>query len=73
MFIEKLKNLIREKPEGGLLDPILMAGTGKVLPCRKRSVSIALFPHRYVIGCNFITASYISNGDDILIARMGYS
>jgi len=35
MFIKKLKNLIIEDPERGLPDPILLADTGKKLPCLK--------------------------------------
>jgi hypothetical protein len=73
VFIEKLKSLIKEKPESGLQDPIFLPEIKKALPCRKRSVSIALFPNRYVLGCNYITATYFSSGDDVVIARMDYS
>ena len=72
IFIEKLKNMIREKPEIGFPDPIL-SGSGKALPCRKRSVNITLFSRRYAIGYSYITASYLYNENDIVIAKMIYS
>jgi len=72
IFIEKLKNIIKEKPEGGLPDPILLAN-GKNLPCLKRSVSITLFSRRYAIGYSCLTATYFYNENDIIIARMDYS
>ena len=72
IFIEKLKNIIREKPEMGLHDPILSLKTGKRLPCRKHSVNITLFPRQYAIGYSFIEATYLYNGNDIIIVRMDY-
>jgi len=72
IFIEKLKKIIKEKPENGLPDPILLESTGKILPCLKRSVSIALFSRRYAIGYSYITATYFYNENDIIIARMDY-
>ena len=71
IFIEKLKRLIKEKPEGGLPDPILLGG--KILPCLRRSVSITLFPSRYAIGYSYITATYFHNENDIIITHMVYS
>jgi hypothetical protein len=73
IFIEKLKKLIREKPESGLPDPILLADREKNLPCLKRSVNISLFPERYAIGYSHITATYLWNGNDIAIIRIDYS
>jgi len=72
VFIKKLKNIIREKPEKGFLDPIL-SHTGKKLPCRKHSVNITLFSRRYAIGYSYLTASYLYNENDIIIAKMSYS
>jgi hypothetical protein len=73
VFIEKLKNLIKEKPEGGLPDPIFLPDIGKKLPCLKRSVSITLFPRRYALGYSYITATYFYNESDIIVAYMDYS
>jgi len=73
IFIEKLKNIIREKPESGLPDPILLANTAKNLPCLKRSVSITLFSRRYAIGYSYLTATYLYNENDIIIVRMDYT
>jgi len=73
IFIEKLKNLIMEKPENGLPDPILLESAGKILPCLKRSVSITLFSRRYALGYSYITATYFHNENDIIIAHMAYS
>jgi len=73
IFIEKLKNIIKEKPENGLPAPILLANTGKILPCLKRSVSITLFSSRYAIGYSHITATYFYNENDIIIARLDYT
>ena len=71
MFIEKLKNIIMKKPEKGLLDPILL--NGEKLPCRKLSVNITLFSRRYAIGYSSLTASYLYNGNDVIIAKIIYS
>jgi len=70
MFIEKLRNIIFEKPEKGLSDPILSLDTGKNLPCKKHSVSLALFPRQYAIGYGFITATYLYDGNNIIIVRI---
>jgi hypothetical protein len=72
IFIEKLKNIIREKPEKGLVDPILSLDTGRNLPCRKHSVNITLFPRQYAIGYSFVKATYLYNGNEIIIVRMDY-
>ena len=72
IFIEKLKNIVREKPEKGLPDPILSLNTGKNLPCRKHSVNITLFSRHYAIGYSFIEATYLYNGNNIIIVRMDY-
>jgi hypothetical protein len=69
IFIEKLKNIIREKPEKGFPDPIL-SDTGKKLSCRKHSVNITLFSRRYAIGYSYIIASYLYNENNIIIAKM---
>jgi hypothetical protein len=71
-FITTLKGLIRENPEAGLYDPIL-AGSGKILPCRKRSINIFLFSTRYAIGYSYITAHYLYNAEKIVIVKMGYT
>jgi len=71
IFIEKLKNMIKDNPENGLPDPILMAG--KKLPCKKRSVNITLFSNRYAIGYGCLTATYLSNSNDVVIVRMEYN
>jgi hypothetical protein len=71
LFIEKLKNMIKNNPESGLLDPVLSV-TGKTIPCRKQAVNITLFSNQYAIGYNFITASYIYNEDSIVIIKMGF-
>ena len=73
LFIEKLKNNIREKPEKGLLDPIILFDTRENLPCRKQSVSISLFSRQYAVGYSFIVATYLQNNDDIFIVKMNYS
>ena len=69
VFIEKLKNIISEKPEKGLLDSII-SNTGKILPCRKHSVNITLFSRRYAIGYSYIVASYLFNENDIIIIKI---
>ena len=73
IFIEKLKNIIKDKPESGLPDPVLLGNTGKNLPCLKRSVNITLFPRRYAVGYSFLTATYFYNENDIIIVRLDYS
>ena len=74
VFIDKLKDIIKKKPGQGLPDP-LMSESGKDIPCLKHSVNISLFSHRYAIGYNYITASYLSNKneDEIVIVKMVYS
>ena len=72
VFIEKLKEIIKKNPESGLPDPILLVDTGKILPCRKRSINITLFPYRYALGYSYITATYFYNKNDIIIAKMNY-
>jgi hypothetical protein len=71
-FVTALKGLIKEKPEAGLYDPVL-SETGKVLPCRKRSVNIFLFSTRYAIGYSYITAHYLYNAEKIVIVKMGFT
>jgi|GEM_PF-2221962 len=72
MFIKKLKNNIMEKPEKGLLDPIIF-DAGRNLPCRKQSVSISLFSNRYAIGYSYIVATYLYNEDNVVIVKLDYS
>ena len=72
IFIEKLKKMIREKPQDGLDDPLL-SGTGKVIPCLKRSIAIDLFSYQYAIGYSYITANYVYNGTDVVILKMYFS
>ena len=72
VFIEKLKKIIREKPEKGLADPIL-SYKGQTLPCRKHAVNITLFSRQYAIGYNFLEALYLHNNKDgIVIVKMNY-
>jgi len=70
VFIEKLKRIIKEKPEAGKPDPIIYKG--KKLPCRKHSVKIEIFSRYNAMGYSFIMASYLPSGDDIYIINMGY-
>ena len=72
LFIDKLKNMIREKPQHGLPDPFL-SETGKTIPCLKYSVYISLFSCRYALGYSFVTASYVYNNTDALIIKMTFS
>jgi len=72
VFIEKLKRMIMEKPESGLYDPVLLE-TGVTVPCRKRSVSIALFSYSYAIGYGFLSAHYLYNTETVMIVKMTYS
>jgi hypothetical protein len=72
IFIENLKNLIREKPELGQPGPLLSI-KGITLPCRKHSVKISLFSNRYAIGYDFLTAHYLSNETDAGIVKMNFS
>ena len=71
-FIEKLKNMIRGRPESGLFDPVL-SKSGKTIPCKKLSVNISLFSFQYALGYSFITASYVSNDTNSLIIKITYS
>jgi hypothetical protein len=72
IFVQKLKDIIKAKPGAGLNDPLL-SESGKIIPCRKQSVNIALFSNRYAIGYNYLTASYIYNDTDIVIVKMKFT
>ena len=72
IFINKLRSMIENKPENGLYDPIL-SGTGKIIPCRKQSVKLSLFPYRHAIGYDHITATYVCNETSAVIVKMNYS
>jgi len=71
-YIDKLKNMILEKPESGLPDQLLL-DAGKTILCKKHSVNISLFSYHYAIGYGYVSAHYVYNADVITIIRMGYT
>jgi hypothetical protein len=73
VFIDKLKNIIKNKPDKGLPDPILLPGMKDNLPSLKHSVNISLFSRQYAIGYNFITATYLYKDPEVVIVRMNFS
>ena len=73
IFIDKLKDIIKKKPEKGFSDPLLFPGMKRNLRCLKHSVNISLFSHQYAIGYNFITASYLYTNTQAIIVKMNFS
>jgi len=73
VFIDKLKNMIKNRPDKGLPDPILIPGRKKNLPTLKHSVNISLFSRQHAIGYDFITATYLYKDPDAIIVKMIYS
>jgi len=71
LFIDKLKSLIEKHPERGLPVSIFLSD-GRTLLCKKHSVRLTLFPPRYSIGYDFITAIYLIGNDGITIVEMEY-
>jgi hypothetical protein len=72
IFIDRLKNKIKQNPENGSPDEYLSV-SGKKVPFRKQSVNVNLFSHQYALGYNFITASYLYNDDLIYVFNMAFS
>ena len=70
VFIEKLKIIIKENPDGGKPDPIVF--NGKKLLCKRHAVKIELFPRHNAMGYSFLVADYLCEGDDIYIIGMNY-
>jgi hypothetical protein len=65
--------MIKNKPDKGLPDPILIPGMKKNLPSLKHSVNISLFSCQYAIGYSFITATYLYKDPDAFIIKMNYA
>ena len=73
IFIDKLKNIIRNKPDKGLPDPILLPGMKKNLRSLKHSVNISIFSRQYAIGYDFITATYLYKDPVVIVIKMDFS
>ena len=73
VFIDKLKNIIINKPDKGFSDPILLPGMKENLPCLKHSVNISLFSRQHAIGYGFITATYLYKDNEAIIIKMNFS
>jgi hypothetical protein len=73
IFIDKLKNTVKSKPENGFSDPLLLPGMKENLPCLKHSVNISIFSRQYAIGYDFITATYLYKNHEAIILRMDFS
>jgi hypothetical protein len=73
VFIDKLKNIIKNKPDKGLPYPILLPGMKNNLPSLKHSVNISLFSRQHAIGYNFITATYLYKDSETIIIKMIFS
>lgn len=72
IFIDKLKEMIKTRPDAGLKDALLSAA-GKNIACMKRSVNITIFSSRYAIGYSCITAFYIYNDASAVIIQMKFA
>ena len=67
-FIEKLKSNITKNPDRGRSTTISISG--KIVPCYTKSVNLNFFPREFVVGSNFITASYVYNDNIIYLLQM---
>jgi len=73
VFIDKLKSMIKTRPDKGLPDPILLPGMKNNLPTLKHSVNISLFSRQNAIGYDFIIATYLYIVDEAIIVKMVFS
>jgi len=73
VFIDKLKGIIKTRPDKGLPDPILLPGMKNNLPTLKHSVNISLFSRQNAMGYDFITATYLYKDPEAIIVKMVFS